>query len=1463
MASPSSIRCDWRGIARSPEQRERAIRFWLGIEPDAQVPSPSYVETLFTVTLNTLNPVFRETAKSNLLAIARGGLSTEYMFLTCYVDYIVSEYLLGAGPSTLTVAYDRMDEAYAYDLYRLEHADGSFGPATSTPMMSEGEYHAELDSEVWAAESSLAAMIGDRESIVFLAPMGAHNAIAVEAWQVVAQWDLQTDDQGTMNAVRYGAPQGDPEYTQTLANLKSRITAATTATTTPTRIQNVSGLTQYYRDIGAYGDITPDDGDTTPFTPAQRPPVPTCEGVSAVTGPRLNPGLVRDCSILLDSMDTLAGTAALDWTATSAISTWEGIDLNASSTRVTLLDLDDEDLDGTIPPALGGLSDLVTLDLSDNDLTGEIPQELGRLLNLETLRLSGNSFTGCIPLALKSVTTNDLASLNLLYCRPPTPQNLRAGTTTETSVALSWDAVPNVIRYRVEYLGATATEWTVDDDMISGTTHTVNDLTCGGDFRFRVSAYDSGTTYAAEWSRPSDTATATMGECRGPEFSLSSYDFSVSEDTSIGQSVGTVSATDPDEADTVTYSITAGNELGDFAIDALTGRITAADHLDYETVSSYTLTVEASDDSGNTATAAVEIDVTDVQNELSPSPKNFSVSLIDGGFSMTWEAVAGAVRYAVQYRIPGVQDQLADLPFTESTSLEFIPAEGVRCETVYVFRAFSYGDGTAYLAAWGRPPLEVTSITTGACNSVPEFGESVYSFSIAEDAAASTAVGSVSATDPDEGDTVTYSITVGNTDGKFAIGESTGAITVAGALDHETIPSYSLTVEASDGNGGTATATVEISVTDVQNELSPSPKNFSVSLIDGGFSMTWEAVVGAVRYAVQYRIPGVQDQLADLPFTESTSLEFIPAEGVRCETIYVFRAFSYGDGTAYLAAWGRPPLEVTSVTTGPCNQAPEFVSSTYSFSIAEDATTAALVGTVSATDADSDTVTYSITDGNSDGKFSIDDSTGEVTVAGALDYETTASYTLTVEASDGRGGTDTATVEVTVTDVAEDRPPAPEGLSVSLADDAFSITWTTLTGAARYEPQYRIGGPDEEWASMDTVEGTSSSFSPDGGPACGSTYEFRVRAYGDGTTYAAVWGRESDPATVTTGACNSAPEFGASSYSFSIAENAATSTTVGMVSATDPNEGDTVSYTITGGNGDGKFDIGASTGEITVAGVLDPEAVVFYVLTVKASDGSGGAASATVGISVILAECSNGTVVPRPNDNPGLVRDCSMLLAARDTLAGEGSLDWSADTPMSGWQGVTVEPTPSPYVRVLMLTGLGLTGKIPPALGGLADMRRLDLDENELTGEIPPELARLSSLDQLYLFDNQLSGGIPSELGNLSNLTIMYLHDNMLSGGIPLELTELNRLRKLTIDGNQLTGEIPSQMGDMDSLEELWVRDNLLTGGIPSELEKLSNLTYLYLEGNGFTGCIPSGLRDVDNNDLDLLGLEYCGSSGQ
>ena len=72
---------------------------------------------------------------------------------------------------------------------------------------------------MWDTEAALSGIVEGRESVVFLAPMGAHHAIAIEAWRVVAQWDVQTVD-GTVNAVRYGAYEGDPEHTQTLANLQ-------------------------------------------------------------------------------------------------------------------------------------------------------------------------------------------------------------------------------------------------------------------------------------------------------------------------------------------------------------------------------------------------------------------------------------------------------------------------------------------------------------------------------------------------------------------------------------------------------------------------------------------------------------------------------------------------------------------------------------------------------------------------------------------------------------------------------------------------------------------------------------------------------------------------------------------------------------------------------------------------------------------------------------------------------------------------------------------------------------------------------------------------------------------------------------------------------------------------------------------------------------------------------------------
>ena len=128
------------------------------------------------------------------------------------------------------------------------------------------------------------------------------------------------------------------------------------------------------------------------------------------------------------------------------------------------------------------------------------------------LKLSGNSLTGCIPVALEDVATNDLSTLGLLYCAPPTPENLSAGTPGEVSIDLSWDEVDDTTVYRVEYRASDAAEWTLDDDTISSATYTVDELACNTSYAFRVSAYGDGETYVADWGAGAEVS-ATTGAC--------------------------------------------------------------------------------------------------------------------------------------------------------------------------------------------------------------------------------------------------------------------------------------------------------------------------------------------------------------------------------------------------------------------------------------------------------------------------------------------------------------------------------------------------------------------------------------------------------------------------------------------------------------------------------------------------------------------------------------------------------------------------------------------------------------------------------------------------------------------------------------------------------------------------------------------------------------------------------------
>ena len=274
--------------------------------------------------------------------------------------------------------------------------------------------------------------------------------------------------------------------------------------------------------------------------------------------------------------------------------------------------------------------------------------------------------------------------------------------------------------------------------------------------------------------------------------------------------------------------------------------------------------------------------------------------------------------------------------------------------------------------------------------------------------------------------------------------------------------------------------------------------------------------------------------------------------------------------------------------------------------------------------------------------------------------------------------------------------------------------------------------------------------------------------------------------------------------------------------------------------------------------------------------------------------CVNGGAVPDPN-NEGLVSDCGALLTARDVLAGTASLDWSADTPIVDWSGVILDGT-SGRVTEILLSDMGLNGKIPKELGSLANLQMLDLSDNKLTGPIPTDLGSLISLQYLNLSDNQLTGAIPTELGDLSNLESLYLGGNRLALCVPDELRDvpnndlatlglpfcsehpcvrggavvdatntglisdcvvLLAMRDDTLEGTATlnwSADIPIEdwsgvhvRGLPERVEGLLLKHRGLTGEIPVELSSLSNLDYLNLSSNHLTGEIPHELRNLKN----------------
>ena len=629
--------------------------------------------------------------------------------------------------------------------------------------------------------------------------------------------------------------------------------------------------------------------------------------------------------------------------------------------------------------------------------------------------------------------------------------------------------------------GLTTIQWIQVDGAtetdISGATNETYTLATadeGKKIKVKVSFEDEGGTAEGPLTSDAYPASATVSANNAPVFSPATPEREIAENTAAGVDVGAaVTATDADAGDNLTYML-GGADMASFDFVGTSGQIRTKTNVsyDFEAKSSYTVTVTATDNSNATAVADVTISITDV-DEPPSAPATPMVSAVSGSttsLSVSWAAPANAgkpaiANYDVQYRVGssgGWSDGPVDVAGTSTTITSLVASTDYEAR---VRATNAEGD-----SGWSDPPG--SGRTNTPTNNAPVFSPAMPEREIAENTAAGVDVGApVTATDADAGDNLTYML--GGADmASFDFVGTTGQIRTKTnvSYDFEAKSSYTVTVTASDGTS-TTRATVTISITDVA-EPPDAPTTISVSAVAGSttsLTVSWTAPANAGRpaidnYDVQYRVSGAA-AWTDGPQNVTTTTTTI--SGLVADTLYevqVRATNAEGD-----SGWSDPP--VSGRTNSPANNAPEFATDTTSRSFTEtvgDAavSTAGNVGAVvTATDADSDTLTYSL-EGTDVAKFGIVSGSGQIQtkVGEKYDREAKASYSVTVKADDSNGGSDTIAVTITV-DNAVEKPLAPAMPAVTATSGittSLDVSWMAPANTGRpaitgYKVEYRAG----------------------------------------------------------------------------------------------------------------------------------------------------------------------------------------------------------------------------------------------------------------------------------------------------------------------------------------------------------------------------------------------------------------------
>lgn len=307
-------------------------------------------------------------------------------------------------------------------------------------------------------------------------------------------------------------------------------------------------------------------------------------------------------------------------------------------------------------------------------------------------------------------------------------------------------------------------------------------------------------------------------------------------------------------------------------------------------------------------------------------------------------------------------------------------------------------------------------------DNAPEFSQAFYVGSIVENASPGTPVGVVvMARDGDnsEGTNITFA----TSDPFFSVHPASGEVTSLAPLNAEMTPLYELTITASDNDNVSLSSSISvlINVTDVNDEMpSFNQTLYSASVREdtsiGSTLLTVEATDGDItdeNSVITYSISAVGSSGSgdsglvmttgspdDLPFavdpttgdiTLTRSLDF--DAGI---TVYEFTVLATDSGFSPLESSSRVRVYVTDVN----DNAPQITNTIFAFTIEENTPFPSPVVLIRATDADTGAggqIQFTL---QGTGTFSINPTTGLLSLSGPLDFETNRTYSFLLVASD-------------------------------------------------------------------------------------------------------------------------------------------------------------------------------------------------------------------------------------------------------------------------------------------------------------------------------------------------------------------------------------------------------------------------------------------------------------------------------